>query len=406
MTYIFIILLIFFVEVSLVLAVKFFRRDFQWLITEEDECPKLDESGLKKFFEHSYDAGLGWVKKPNTSGMESGRYGPIRFTIDPRGARSNNTTEGTKEIIATFGDSYTFCRQVNDEETWQVYLGKKLDFKVLNYGVGNYGVDQALLRYESTNLPDSIKIVILGFVPETICRVQSYWKHYLEFGNTFAFKPRFILRNGKLGILPNVMQSRNDFLRLREKLPLLQENDDFYRTKFRRFQFRTPYIISFFRNTKRNGKLLTRLLIRKYARKLNKVTSEIENAPFSLIMENNIKDSHGMYSKKESRELLKSILIRFRDIAYKKGHKPLVVVMPQLIDLKMMTAKGKSPYHDFFNDLNSEMDVINLDKLFLDYNFRQLYSEDLYGGHFSKEGNEIVGNYLANRLKDVFSSQF
>ena len=27
----------------------------------------------------------------------------------------------------------------------------------------------------------------LGFVPETISRIQSYWKHYLEFGNTFAF---------------------------------------------------------------------------------------------------------------------------------------------------------------------------------------------------------------------------
>ena len=32
-------------------------------------------------------------------------------------------------------------------------------------------------------------------MPETILRVHSFWKHYLEYGNTLAFKPRFEIIN-------------------------------------------------------------------------------------------------------------------------------------------------------------------------------------------------------------------
>ena len=53
---------------------------------------------------------------------------------------------------------------------------------IRNYGVGNFGVDQAILKY--INLPNNNEAdhIILSFVPETILRVHSYWKHYIEFG--------------------------------------------------------------------------------------------------------------------------------------------------------------------------------------------------------------------------------
>ena len=50
--------------------------------------------------------------------------------------------------------------------------GKKLlqknNYKILNYGVGNYGIDQSILKYSKTNLDKNIKYIIQGFVPETI----------------------------------------------------------------------------------------------------------------------------------------------------------------------------------------------------------------------------------------------
>ena len=64
---------------------------------------------------------------------------------------------------------------------------------VLNFGVGNYGMDQAYLRLKREYDKNRTEIVILAVVPETIVRVLNVYKHYYEYGNTFGFKPRFIL---------------------------------------------------------------------------------------------------------------------------------------------------------------------------------------------------------------------
>ena len=161
-------------------------KDFQWIITSDDEYPNLDSKGLKRFLLKSYDAKLGWVRKKNSKGMEKGEKGLVSFKIDKYGSRLNSNNLIYTPTIACFGDSYAFCRQVDNDETWEYYISDFLKTGVFNFGVGNYGLDQALIRYKNTNLPSSIDTVIMAVVPETICRIQSYWKHYLEFGNTFC----------------------------------------------------------------------------------------------------------------------------------------------------------------------------------------------------------------------------
>lgn len=386
------------VELALVMIVKYFRREFQWFVTEEDESPALDKQGLAKFFKHGFDGHLGWVRKPNTEGVETASFGKTRFTINSKGARSNPKASQRQEVIATFGDSYTFCRQVNDDQTWQAYLTEMMGAGVSNYGVGNYGLDQSLLRYKCTELPPSVKVVILGFVPETICRIQSCWKHYLEFGNTFAFKPRFVLDDGKLRLLPSAMQSPGDFSKLKEKLSYLQQNDVFYKAKFRQLQFRFPYTVSFLKNLKRNSQLVKSLLVRRIYRKLGKTSPEIENAPFSLIMKFNISQAHKMYLSNQATSLFRAILTKFKEEAHKRGHRPIAMVMPQFIDL-VMDDSGNLSYRKFFKDLNCGLDLIDLSELALKHDIRELYTEDLYGGHFSNKGNKLIAEYLSYELK-------
>ena len=76
----------------------------------------------------------------------------------------------------------------------------KLRSNVHNYGVGNYGLDQSFLKYLKLKKKVKGKIVIFNFVPETIARINSYWKHYREFGNVMAFKPIYILQKNTLKI--------------------------------------------------------------------------------------------------------------------------------------------------------------------------------------------------------------
>ncbi len=381
-------------EGGLYVIVRYFRQTFPWLITKQDEMPAFDEKALAKFFDYSFDPDLGWIRKPNTTGTERGRNGDIQFHIDSSGSRLNSHSDLIPHIAA-FGDSYAFCRQVEDDETWEAILAHERGLGVLNYGVGNYGVDQAVLRYKKTVLPNSVKIVVMGFVPETICRIQSYWKHYLEFGNTFAWKPRFILdADGKVNLQENLIKSISDFQQLDLLLPLIRKHDRFYESKFRNLQFRFPYVLSFIRNPVRHSKIIFAIAIRNFLRAVGVKNDWAESLPFTLVMKENIKHAHELYGDKRSTDLLEAILIEFKEVAQTRGHLPLVVLMPQLMDLRLIK-NNQIPYAEFFHKLDSQINVIDLTGDFLGQPLEKLYINDQYGGHLSPYGNALVSRRIS-----------
>ena len=157
------------------------RKKFQWFITKNDEFPEFSQKDLEKFFEHGFDSELGWVRKPKTNHDENGKYGITRWSINKKGSRTNPGFEDKKSNISCYGDSFTFARQVNDNETWEHEFSKIIEENVQNFGVGNYGIDQALLRLKREFLKNKTKIVIMRVVPDTISRILSVWKHYAEY---------------------------------------------------------------------------------------------------------------------------------------------------------------------------------------------------------------------------------
>lgn len=402
MTVLAVVVIVVVLELLLVLTVRSLRREFQWLITEADELPALDPVALQKFLDSSFDSRLGWVRRPNTTGREKGKKGEITFRIESNGARAS-AEDPEVQLVAAFGDSYVFCRQVEDNETWEESLSRSTGVGVLNYGVGNYGADQGLLRYETTELPSSVRVAILGFVPETICRVQSYWKHYLEFGNTFAFKPRFELSSGELVLHPSAMESAEDFSLLPQKLQRIQKLDGFYRRKFRSFQFRLPYLASFSRHPLRHGRLIAALLTRRLADALGYRSSSVDDGPFALIMQRNIADAHRMYEEPAAVELLRAVLLRFQSRAAERGHQPLILVIPQLIDLTISRDSIK-PYQSFFRDLSKSVPVLDVTSALQRFSPDELYVDDRYGGHLSPHGNEIVAGEVAAWLQQYLES--
>ena len=170
--------------------------------------------------------------------------------------------------ISVFGDSFAFCRYVNDDETWENFLEKKIKSNVYNYGVGNYGIDQSFLKYIRYNKKLKNKIVIFNVVPETIARISSYWKHYREFGNIMAFKPVYLLKNHKLILKKNLLkkglpQEKKIYKILNE----VKKYDFFYKKKFLKNIFKFPYIFSFLMNFKKNILLFNNLILYKFTKK-------------------------------------------------------------------------------------------------------------------------------------------
>lgn len=157
-----------------------------------EEFPEIDRALLEKFT--SFDPKLGWSPQPNqTKRKDTGDHLPgeevrtvVTYSTDEYGSRICPAVDrdSTEEVtVSTYGDSYCFCREVDNAKTFQNFLAERLDAHVSNYGSGNYGLDQALLRLKQQYPEDSTDYVIIMVTATSIARILSVWKHYQEFGN-------------------------------------------------------------------------------------------------------------------------------------------------------------------------------------------------------------------------------
>lgn len=145
-----------------------------------------------------FDAQLGWTN----------RY-PTALGERPR------PKEFGRPFLMTFGDSFTHGDEVGDGETWQAHLAVTTEADVYNFGVGAYGPDQALLRYRMTTPHLKAPFVTLGFLLENINRVVNrYRRFYYPPTGIPLTKPRFVLRDGRLVLVPNPIDRAEDLERL------------------------------------------------------------------------------------------------------------------------------------------------------------------------------------------------
>jgi len=137
----------------------------------------------KRIGRMAYHPRLGWIPTP-------GRFSSDwTSTVDASSVRSNGRSSlpATRPILAV-GDSFTFGDEVEDSETWAAHLEEILNKRVVNAGVGAYGIDQAFLRAELLLDTYDPEVVILSFISDDINRTEySYypygrgWKPYFEY---------------------------------------------------------------------------------------------------------------------------------------------------------------------------------------------------------------------------------
>ena len=389
-------------EISVYKLVLSVNKKFQWLILEKDENPQISESVLEKFLPHGYDAELGWVRKPNTEHFENGKDGKVKWTTNNSGARTNPKFEETKSNISCYGDSFSFCRQVNDDETWEYHLSELLKTNVQNFGVGNYGLDQTYLRLKREYPKNPTKIVMIGVVPDTISRIISILKHYYEYGNTLGFKPRFKIHKNKLELLKNPIDTEGKFSKYNEYLDYIQENDFFYKAKFRKEKITFPYCITIFRNLRRNFGIIKWIKkIEEYESK-NKDTKEISWKPMDIIMKINLEWRIKLFKDKNTLELFKKILEEYVDFSKLKNFSPIFMFLPQKDDI-LFIKQNYNFYQEFITEISGINNLIFVDitkGLLQEECLDELYSDNNeYGGHYSMVGNQKIANLIFEQLK-------
>lgn len=155
-----------------------------------------------------FDGELGWTNRPGACDR-SGRH--CFDSIGARGRREYALPRPAGVLrVLCFGDSYTYGSEVVDGDDWPAQI-EQLDpgVEALNFGVGGYGTDQALLRFRRVARGLEGQVVCIGLLLENIGRnVNRYRPAYYPSTLACSSKPRFVLEGGELELLPQPFPTR------------------------------------------------------------------------------------------------------------------------------------------------------------------------------------------------------
>ena len=399
-----IIISILLIELILNKYLKFLRTSFQWLILKElDLNIKFSKKLIEKFYKNSFDKSLGWAPRPNSIKFDEvksfgekskKKYLKVKYQINKYSARFNPNFEKKRKKIFTFGDSFVFARHVNDNNTWQNKLSSLTDSNVVNFGVGNYGIDQSILRMQKVLKNKKNKIVILGFVPETIVRIHSCWRHFYEYGNLFAFKPRFIIKNKNLRLIKNPISKVKELKNFKKKISLLKKNDIWYQKKFKHDLIHFPLVLSIFKNFPKNFILIFYLTISKLFCSLN-----YHNKAWRKILKENSKFVYKSYLNKEMLNLMTEQIKYFSRVVKKNSGKPMVIIFPYREDLHLISSRNKIFYSQIINKVSKYVSILDLSESFSKKkNINKYFVNSFYGAHLSRAGNKHCADEIYNYL--------
>jgi len=132
--------------------------------------------------------------------------------------------------INAYGDSFTFCEQTSDGETWEEHLAAHIGEPIRNFGVGGYGTYQAYLwmrRQEAT--PSGVEYLIFNCSLEDHLRsidesrwirYQPMWRIHPPPGHLYMFQGnpwahiRLNLESGELVEIKNVFPTPQSMYKL------------------------------------------------------------------------------------------------------------------------------------------------------------------------------------------------
>jgi len=377
------------IEVIFFLFSHYIRKRNQWFILSKDRMPEFSNNVLDKVISNSYDSLLGWDRKPNTAGKEQCESGEVSWHINNDGVRNNLEFNYQESKIAIFGDSFTFSREVNDNQTWGYKLSLLSNTNVQNYGVGNHGFDQSIIKL-SQKLKDKAiqpRTIVIGVVPDTVSRILSVWKHYYEYGNIYGFKPRFVLEDNKLKYIDNFINTPDKLISYQNYLQQIQKYDYFYKYKFLKEIVSFPYAINFFKNIKRNLNFSFETL------KKGKI-----NKPTSYVMKKNLECRIKLYQDINNVNLFIEQIKLLEDLSKEYLFNAYLLLMPQKDDFNYIQNSQNHFYKTLIDRIPENIICIDIYKYLKNYSSSEIdsfYSEDSdYGGHFSPKGNSLIADIV------------
>jgi hypothetical protein len=331
------------------------------------------------------DPTLGWT-------LRKFSFNEAAMTFDESGARRSPAfPKPGHECVSLYGDSFTFGSEVSDAEAWRNVLAESLKCRVGNFGVPGYGTDQALLRFME-NTSDSAPVVILGIFGGDMLRNVNQYEYFLAPSGKgiFSMKPRFVLENGVLKLVPITTLSFEDFERALRYPETIWRYETFLPGgSYGPTVWSFPYTLSF-------GRLLASAyfwdLAVKWVRK--------ESAWIDFLRQDH-----------PSKALPTTVAIvdEFRRVAAQRSSTVLIVMFTSSTMLHLFQQTGISPFSSLVTALNKlgiqTRDLSeDLAKYLKDRNPCEIYMREC-AGHLTPEGNQVVAKAVQESIATIARTQ-
>jgi hypothetical protein len=350
---------------------------------------QYDRDGLERIAAQdtyiAFDSSLGWTV---SRGMSRPSNQAI-YTSNSAGMRSLREYDlappETGPRLAAFGDSFTHCDDVENDECWTAQLEQEVPgTEVLNFGVSGDAPDQAWLRYQQEGRAYRPCAVLIGYMVENVNRVVNRFRPFYQPNTGITLgKPRYLLQGDGLELLANPARSPLDYAD-----PAWVEREY------------GPHDFWYFPGVFAGGLLDYSHFIRlgrtaAYDRKFADLRDDNEDA--SDIAWAYRPDSEGL-------EVASRILIQFARQVEADGATPVVVIFGRKSDGVAMRHNEKKVYEPLLQRLNrADVSTIDLtERLFQES--KRTGVERLIDKHYRAAGNEVVADALARRLQKITPS--
>jgi hypothetical protein len=341
------------------------------------------QSSLREIFETrepallQIDPEIGWVYGPNYRGDH---YSSNQLGLRGRREYADAVPQGVLRLAA-FGDSFVHANEVSDDEGWSARLEEHDDrIEALNYGVGGYGTDQALLYFERRGEELSPQVVLLGFADVDFARNVNRYRRFRSARALPLFKPRFLLAGTgqePLALLPSAFAgapAMRSLLESPEQVLRSADHDWF----FRPLEWKNP--------------LYDHVASVRFAATLLGRAWESRFGPGRLYR------SGVMNTDSEAFEILIAIVERFARVAEQRGQHFIFVIFPGNVD--DIWGAGMRSYQPLVDRLSDDVRIIDLSDTLRDDPAITLTNLQRPGGHYGPEANLAVAKTIHRKLID------
>lgn len=340
----------------------------------------IPEDHLPDFLEHSYDRELGWTNKPSESRVWTNSIGEdytVTFASD--GSRANSH-EPKPIVIRTYGDSFTWCDEVSDDETWQYHLEAKLGVGIANFGVGGYGTAQALMRFKNSVAEGAVApITILGIMEENVNRAINSFRPFYnqQTGMLLGFKPYYSFSEAD-----GVTLHKNPFAEPDLSLEDLRElahsiaDDEYWVNQRNQLSVEFPFSFQ-----------LVRAVYRFSSDKIRYASSEGQDAIEAI----------NLWEAPIGNAVMRHIIADFVTTATSAGSEPVVLFFPKGETVRLDKPAKYRRFIEEVGAIHPGLTMIDITEHEFDESLMFIRP---YDGHFSQYGNSVVADVLEEFFKE------